>query len=275
MSFLDQILAAKRAELAITQARVPRAQLERQAAARRDFRDFRGFTAALARPGVRIVAEIKRASPSLGLIRPDLDPAALAQAYANGGAAALSILTEPAFFKGSADDLQRARQATSLPVLRKDFIIDPYQVYETVAMGADAMLLIVRILDDERLPALYELARSLGLDVLVEVYDAQDAARARALGAKLVGINNRDLTHFKTDITQAVRLATQLHPDTLTVALSGIHTTADIRQTLASGLRRLLIGEALVRQDDPTATLLEWTTIAVTTTTPLPRHESR
>jgi indole-3-glycerol phosphate synthase len=258
MTFLDKIIEAKRAELAASQARVPQAQLERLAAARRD---YRGFAAALDRPGVRIVAEIKRASPSLGDIRAELDPASTALAYAAGGAAALSVLTDPAYFKGSAADLQSARAAVALPVLRKDFIIAPYQVYETAAMGADAMLLIVRILDDDRLHALHALARELGLDVLTEVFDEQDAARANALGATLVGINNRDLAHFKTDVTHAARLAARLRPGTATVALSGIRSEDDIRQTLAGGVRRFLIGEALMRQPDPAATLRSWLTL--------------
>ena len=208
------------------------------------------------------MAEIKRASPSLGDIRADLDPAATARAYADGGAAALSVLTEPAYFKGSAADLQLARAAAAIPVLRKDFIIDPYQVYETAAMGADALLLIVRILDDARLRALHALALSLGLDVLTEVFDEQDAARATALGATLVGINNRDLARFKTDVTHAARLAAHLRPGTAVVALSGIHSAEDIRQTLAGGVRRFLVGEALVRQPDPAATLRSWTSLA-------------
>ena len=258
MSFLDKILDAKRAELACSQALVPQAHLEKLAAARRD---YRGFAASLDRPGVRVIAEIKRASPSLGDIRPGLDPAATAHSYAQGGAAALSVLTEPAYFKGSADDLKQARGAVAVPVLRKDFIIDPYQVYETAAMGADAMLLIVRILDDERLHALHTLASDLGLDVLTEVFDEQDAARANALGATLVGINNRDLAHFKTDVSHATRLAAHLNPGTAVVALSGIHTRDDILQTLAGGIRRFLIGEALVRQTDPSETLREWITL--------------
>jgi len=255
MSFLDTILEAKTAEIARAKTAVPQSQLERLAAAGND---RRGFAAALDRPGIRVIAEIKRASPSLGTIRPDLDPSATAQAFAEGGAAALSVLTEPAFFKGSADDLRRAKAATGLPVLRKDFIVDPYQVYETAAMGADAMLLIVRILDDELLHRLYALARSLGLDVLTEVFDAQDVTRANALGATLVGINNRDLAHFKTDVTHATRLAAQVLPGTAVVALSGLHTPDDFRQNLAGGIRRFLVGEALVRQRDPAATLREW-----------------
>jgi indole-3-glycerol phosphate synthase len=262
MSFLSAILTAKRDEIAAAKARVPQAQLERLASARPA---PRGFAAALDLPGVRIIAEIKRASPSLGNIRLDLDPALTAHAYAAGGAAALSVLTEPAYFKGSAADLQFARDAVTVPVLRKDFIIDPYQVYETAAMGADAMLLIVRILDDEQLNVLHALALALGLDVLTEVFDEQDAARANALGATLVGINNRDLAHFKTDITQATRLSASLRPGTAVVALSGIHSADDIRQTLANGIRRFLIGEALVRQADPTSTLRDWINIRTST----------
>jgi indole-3-glycerol phosphate synthase len=259
MSFLDKIIAAQHDEIARSKALVPQPRLEILAAARHD---YRGLAVALDRPGVRLIAEIKRASPSLGDIRLDLDAEKVARAYEDGGAAALSVLTEPAYFKGSAADLQSARSAVTIPVLRKDFIIDPYQVYETAAMGADAMLLIVRVLDDDRLHALHDLARHLGLDVLTEVFDEQDVARASALGATLVGINNRDLAHFKTDITRASRLATRLRPGTAVVALSGIHTLNDIRQTLSGGIRRFLVGEALVRQADPITTLREWTSLS-------------
>ena len=258
MNFLDNILEAKRAEIARAKALVPQALLERQAAMRSD---YRGFALALDRPGVHVVAEIKRASPSRGDIRIDLDAVATARAYADGGAAALSVLTEPAYFKGSSADLRQARDAVQVPVLRKDFIIDPYQVYETAAMGADAMLLIVRILDDKQLQALYALACEVGLDVLTEVFDEQDAARANALRATLVGINNRDLAQFKTDVSHAARLAKHLRPNTSVVALSGINSASDIRQNLQDGIRRFLIGEALVRQPDPAATLREWTTL--------------
>ena len=262
MSFLDKILSAKRAEIAASAAAVPQADLER-AAARRS--DYRGFAAALDRPGVRIISEIKRASPSLGDIRPDLDPAALAAAYESGGAAALSVLTEPAYFKGSAQDLQRARAAVELPVLRKDFIVDPYQVYETAAMGADAMLLIVRILDDDPLASLLALARHLGLDCLVEIHDEADARRIASLAPPLVGINNRDLAHFHTDTTQASRIASLLPPNTAVVAASGIHSAADIQRSLASGIRRFLVGESLVRADNPAALLKQWTALPVPT----------
>lgn len=255
MSILETILATRRQAIAEAKVRLPQARLEQEAAARRD---FRGLAAALEQPGLRIVAEIKRASPSRGPIRLHLDPAALARAYAEGGAAALSVLTEPAFFQGSPGDLHHARAAVPLPVLRKDFIFDPYQVYESAAMGADAILLIVRMLDDGPLQALHALARQLGLDVLTEVHDERDIARANALGATLVGINNRDLSHFGTDIGRATRLAGLLNPGTVAMALSGIHTAEDVRQTVAGGIRRILVGEALVRQADPAATLRAW-----------------
>lgn len=258
MSILDTILNAKRAEIARAKSRMPQSRLEQQAGVRLSRRNF---NAAMNQPGVRIIAEIKRASPSKGAISPDLDPAALARAYEAGGAAALSVLTEPAFFSGSEADLRQAREATELPVLRKDFIIDPYQVYETAAMNADAMLLIVRILEDETLDKLYHLARSLGLDVLVEIYDEQDAERANALGAELVGINNRDLSRFETDIDRARRLSAYLRPGAMAVALSGIRSADDIRQTAEHGIRRFLVGETLVRQTDPASTLRTWTAL--------------
>ncbi|HOU22117.1 MAG: indole-3-glycerol phosphate synthase TrpC [Kiritimatiellae bacterium] len=260
MSFLDQILSAKQAEIAAARRLRPQADLERLAA-KRD--DFRGFAASLARPGVRIIAEIKRASPSLGDIRPDLHPGDLAAAYQDGGAAALSVLTEPAFFKGSAQDLQRARHVTDLPVLRKDFILDPYQVYETAAMGADAMLLIVRILDDEQLASLTALAHGIGLETLVEIHDEADARRILDLIPPVVGINNRDLAHFRTDTTQAARLAALLPQGSAVVAASGIHSADDIQRALAAGIRRFLIGEILIRAPAPAALLSEWTALPV------------
>lgn len=258
MSFLDQILSAKQAEIAAARAAKPQAELERLAA-KRD--DFRGFAASLARPGVRIIAEIKRASPSLGDIRPELHPGDLAAAYQDGGAAALSVLTEPAFFKGSAKDLQRARNVVELPVLRKDFILDPYQVYETAAMGADAMLLIVRILDDDQLASLYALALGIGLECLVEIHAEADARRILDLAPPVVGINNRDLAHFHTDTSQAARLAALLPQGSAVVAASGIHSADDIQRALAAGLRRFLVGEALVKAQAPADLLRQWTSL--------------
>lgn len=254
--FLQQIVAQKRRELAETAGRVPLASVRRLAALRRD---YRGFAAALAVPRrVRIVAEIKRASPSKGDLAPGLNPAAVARAYEAGGAAAVSVLTERAFFKGSPEDLAAARAATALPVLRKDFIVDEYQVYETAAMGADAMLLIVRLLTDVQLAHLHGLARSLGLDVLVEVYDEAEAARANRLGTRLVGINNRDLARFDTDVTRAQRVAGALAPDVTVVAASAIGGADAIRRAFQAGISRFLVGESLVRAPDPTGLLRAW-----------------
>ena len=260
MSFLENILAAKQAEIAAARNLKPQAELERLAAKRED---FRGFAESLARPGVRVIAEIKRASPSLGDLRPDLHPGDLALAYQTGGAAAISVLTEPAFFKGSAKDLKRAREVVELPVLRKDFILDPYQVYETAAMGADAMLLIVRILDDEQLASLLALAHGVGLETLVEIHDEADARRLAGLAVPVVGINNRDLAHFQTDVDRAARLAAFLPRGAAVVAASGIHDEADVRKSLAAGLRRFLVGETLVKASDPAALLRQWIALPV------------
>jgi len=255
MSFLDKILDSKRIEIAECKRRISQSEIECMAAGRTG---FRGFEKSLNQSGVRIIAEIKRASPSKGDINPDLNPADVAQAYQEGGAAALSVLTEPNFFKGSQEDLRSARAVITMPVLRKDFIIDPYQVYESAAMGADAILLIVRILDDKTLQDLYALARNLGLDILTEVFDEEDAARASALKATLIGINNRDLARFNTDINHAIRIAELLPEAASIVAASGVHSQTDIELNLANGIRRFLIGEALVKQPDPTETLKDW-----------------
>lgn len=256
MSILDNILTAKRAEIASSKARVPQSRLEQLVAARRD--SPRGFAAALDAPGVRVIAELKRASPSRGDIRRDLDAAETARTYAYGGAAALSVLTDAPFFKGSPEDLRLARAATGLPVLRKDFIISTYQVYESCAMGADAILLIVRVLDDETFEALHRLALGLGLDVLTEVYDGQDVERANRIGARLVGVNNRNLADFRTDVRHTERMVGLLRPGVAVVALSGISSDADVSLSLAAGVRRFLVGEALVRASDPAALLRQW-----------------
>jgi indole-3-glycerol phosphate synthase len=265
MSFLEKILEAKQAEIAEAKAVTSLAELE-QLAAKRD--DFRGFAQSLSRPGVRVIAEIKRASPSRGDICPDLKPAEVAAAYERGGAAAISVLTEPSFFKGSAHDLQEARQAVQLPVLRKEFILEPYQVVETAAMGADAMLLIVRILDDDQLHELHRMARTLGLDVLTEIFDETDAARLEGLDDLLIGINNRDLKQFQTDTDRAARIAAALPNEAKVVAASGILKTEDLQRTLDQGIRRFLIGEALVREEDPAALLREWTCLPVPPSSP-------
>jgi indole-3-glycerol phosphate synthase len=250
--FLSTILAAKKEEVRRAAAAVPMEEIQARADARTD---LRSFSAALDAGGVRIIAEIKRASPSKGILHPDIDPAGFARAYEAGGAAALSVLTDAPFFKGSPADLQTARAACRLPVLRKDFVLEPYQVVESKAMGADAVLLIVRILSEERLTALLDLCRRLLLDALVEIHSEEDLAAATRAGARIVGINNRDLRTFETDIGRAIALAPRFRPDQIPVAASGITSRDDIEQNLAAGIRCFLIGESLVRDDDPEARL--------------------
>ncbi len=253
MSFLDKILAEKAREIA--RAKTACSESEIRALASRRTTPFRGFEASLRKDGVRIVAEIKRASPSRGDIQPHLDPAATAAAYEAGGAAALSVLTEPAFFKGSVPDLRAARDAVSIPVLRKDFIIEPYQVHESRAIGADAILLIVRILDDYKLRTLHALAVECGLDVLTEVYDDADLDRALDIGATLIGINNRNLASFATDLMNAPALARRIKPPAIAMALSGVSSAQDVVRMEHLGISRFLIGEVLVTCADPAALL--------------------
>lgn len=211
----------------------------------------RAFAAALRHPSeVRLLAEIKRRSPSAGAIREGADPAAIARAYASGGAAALSVLTDEPFFGGSLEALRAVRAAVALPLLRKDFTIDPVQVWEARGAGADAILLIVRILDDDRLGDLHALARSLGMDVLVEVHDAAELERAQRIGAALIGVNNRDLSTFTTDLSLSLRLAPQVDARVTLVAESGIRTAEDVRRLGAAGIDAILVGESLMRQTD-------------------------
>ncbi len=253
MNFLDKILAEKAHEIA--RAKTACSESEMRSLAAKRITPFRGFEAALQHDGVRIVAEIKRASPSKGDIQLNLDAAATAAAYEAGGASALSVLTEPAYFKGSIQDMRDARNAVSIPVLRKDFIIEPYQVYESCAIGADAILLIVRILNDFNLCTLYALAKECGLDVLTEVFDEADLDRALKIGASIIGINNRNLASFSTDLMNAPTLATRVKPPAIGMALSGVSDTRDVAQMAHQGISKFLIGEALVKCADP-ATLL-------------------
>lgn len=204
-------------------------------------------------PPVRLIAEIKRASPSKGPLRPDLDPAALAQAYARGGAAALSVLTDGPFFGGSLDDLTVARKAVSLPVLRKDFIISDYQIYEARAAEADAVLLIVRAVSPSFLRDALSLCQALGLAALTEVHDEADVETALACGARILGVNNRNLETFETSLNTSIRLRPHIPEDRIMVAESGIRDRADIERLRAAGIFRFLIGESLVRAKDPEA----------------------
>lgn len=250
---LERILAAKAEEVRAARVRVPLAAVQRAAAETPPPRGFAAALAAGAKP-VAVIAEVKRASPSRGVIRPDFDPVAIATAYARAGAAALSVLTDGPFFQGSLADLRAVRAAVPLPVLRKDFIIDPYQVYEARAAGADAVLLIVaafRAPDD--LAALLRLSADLGMAALVEVHTAAELALAANLGARLIGINNRDLRTFATRLQVTLDLAPAVPPGALLVSESGIATAPDVALVAAAGARAVLVGEALLRQSDPGA----------------------
>ncbi|MDB5364521.1 MAG: indole-3-glycerol phosphate synthase [Rhodospirillales bacterium] len=248
---LLRILADTRAETARRKARTPLAEMERRA---RDASPVRGFEAALARKVASgqdaLIAELKRKSPSGGDIRPGFDPAALAGAYERAGAACLSVLTDLPYFGGSEADLHAARGATALPVLRKDFIVEPWQLAETRAMGADCALLIVAALDDATLRELFDAARSYSLDVLVEAHDRAEFERGAALGATLLGVNNRNLRTLVTDLATTEALAPLLPPGASLVAESGLKVRADLERLHQVGARRFLVGESLLRQPD-------------------------
>jgi indole-3-glycerol phosphate synthase len=249
---LARILEKKAEELRALRARCGEAEL-RAAALRAD--PPRGFARALREaPRPRVIAEFKRASPSRGAIRPGADPGEIARVYAAAGAAALSVLTDGGFFGGSLDDLRAARAACALPVLRKDFTLDPLQVWEARAAGADAVLLIAAALDDRRLAALLATAREASLDALVEVHDAAELERAQALGAELIGINNRDLRSFRTDVGVTRALCGRAAGCTL-VSESGLGDAATLAELEKLGVHAFLVGEALMGQPDPGAAL--------------------
>lgn len=249
--FLSKIIEHKKEEVAAAQKRIPENRLREEAIMPYDRRPFAKRLEQPGPSGVNIIAEIKRASPSRGVIRKDLNPAAYAVEYERGGAAAISVLTDQAHFQGSFEDLKQAREATTLPVLRKDFLISSYQIYESSVLGADAILLIVRILSRDQLQNYLSLARELKMDALVEIHSEKDLEVASLAGAKLIGINNRDLGSFNTDIKTAVRLASLLEPDQVAVAASGIKTREDILTTQKIGIYNFLIGESLVRAENP------------------------
>lgn len=249
MDFLKTIVAEKREQVEAAEKAVPLSKMRDAAADRQDFRSFSGALTA-ADDRVHIIAEIKRASPSKGVIRENADAAAFAKVYEKGGAAAISVLTETRYFNGSVDDLQAARNAQGLPVLRKDFILSEYQVYESAAIGADAILLIVKILDDDRLGHYMALAHELGMDVLVEVHAEGELDLAAKAGARLIGINNRNLDSFDTDVGRASSMAARLGNDMVAVAASGISSRKDIEAGLNAGIRNFLVGESIMRAAD-------------------------
>jgi indole-3-glycerol phosphate synthase len=253
--FFSKILDHKKDEVRAAAQRVPERVL-RQEAEKSEGR--RPFIERIARPGplgMNVIAEIKRASPSKGKIRENVDPAEYARKYELGGAAAISVLTDKQSFGGSQEDLKNVKSAVALPVLRKDFLISSYQVYESTVIGADAVLLIVRALSPQFLRDLISLCESIGLDALVEAHDESEYEIAENAGARLIGINNRNLRTFETDISTSIDLAGRVASGHVLVAESGIHTRSDIVRLLDAGIKNFLIGESLMRSEDPVALL--------------------
>lgn len=249
---LKQILAAKKDEVERRRSDRPLDELKAIVKDLPPCRDFAGeLKTRAAATQDAVIAEVKRASPSAGIIRPDFDPEAIAKSYQAGGATCLSVLTDEGFFGGQSAFLVEARAACRLPVLRKDFIIDPWQVVETRAIGADALLLIVAALDDGQLAELAELGKEVGLAVLVEVHDEAEMARALKVPGDLVGINNRDLHRFVTDLETTLRLAPMVPKDRLVVSESGIHSPEDINKLKDGGIGAFLIGEVFMRAGEP------------------------
>ena len=249
-TFLETIVKHKQQEVAAARRKTPEAALMKRMG--RDDRPRRSLIRALSRPErVNIVAEIKRASPSKGILCESLDAAETARIYETGGAAAISVLTDSRFFKGSPDDLRLVKSVTTLPVLRKDFIISEYQVLESAAMGADAILLIARILTLEQLTRYSALCRKLSLEALVEVHSLEDVGKTSQVDAGLIGINNRDLSTFETHIEKALEMGKMLSPHQIPVVASGIQSRDDIVRNCRAGLHNFLIGESLVRADHP------------------------
>ncbi len=247
-TILDTIIATKRGEIAAAKEAIPPADLK---AAVADAPPVRDFFAALAVDGpIRLIAEVKRASPSKGLIREDFDPVEIAKTYEAHGAACVSVLTDVEHFQGSLDYLRQIRNVTNIPVLRKDFIIDRYQLYEARAAGADAVLLIAECLDDSQLRKLYGTTIDLGMTPLVEFYEVNNLERVMAVDARLIGINNRNLHTFETDLKHTIRLRAQIPDDRIVVGESGIHSRADAKSLADAGVQAILVGEHLMAQPD-------------------------
>ncbi|WP_309622916.1 indole-3-glycerol phosphate synthase TrpC [Novosphingobium sp.] len=247
---LAEICATKREEVTARKAMASLADLDSRAAAQSAPRGFEAALRASAATGYALIAEVKKASPSKGLIRADFDPAAHARAYQAGGATCLSVLTDAPYFQGHEDYLIAARAACDLPVLRKDFMVDPWQVAEARAIGADAILIIVAALEDAQMAEIEAVALERGMDVLVEVHNESEIARASTLKSRLIGINNRDLKRFVTDLATSERLAALAPEGTLLVSESGLSSHADLVRLEASGIRTFLVGESLMRHSD-------------------------
>ncbi|MGB0775469.1 MAG: indole-3-glycerol phosphate synthase TrpC [Akkermansiaceae bacterium] len=255
MDILSEIMDHKLKEV---EALMPHLEKYRAAALERN--DFGGFRTALDRGSDRlgIIAEVKQASPSAGIIDPNFDPLRQANMYLDGGASCMSVLTDEKYFKGSLADLTKISPASNIPLLRKDFIRHEIQIYEAIIAGADAILLIVAALDDEALHRLYQTAKDFQLDVLVEVHDLPEMERAIDLGADLIGINNRNLKTFKTDLETTALLADEVDDNVILVSESGIKTTADCLRVLEAGANAILVGETLMRANNPAETMQQW-----------------
>jgi indole-3-glycerol phosphate synthase len=249
---LNRILARKAEEVAERRSRVPLADLTARIAEQPETRGFAAAIEAKIEAGLpALIAEVKKASPSKGVIRVEFDPVAIAKSYEAGGAACLSVLTDADFFQGSEAFLRQARSACALPLLRKDFIVDPYQVHEARAIGADAILLIVSALDDDELLPLALLAAELDMDVLCEVHDEEEMERALALPVPLIGVNNRNLRNFETALETSLALQDMIEYDRVLVAESGIRTPEDVARLREGGIQAFLVGEAFMRAEDP------------------------
>jgi indole-3-glycerol phosphate synthase len=257
---LDAILAHKRREIEEAKGRRSARELENQAASLASPRSLLQNITNSQGPAHRVIAEIKRASPSKGILREDLDPVDVAARYERAGAVGISVLTDKKFFKGSLDDLARVRRHVELPLLRKDFLIDPYQVHEARAHGADAVLLIIRVLEDAQFSDLLRWTRSTGMEALVEVHGERDLDRALTEGVRLVGINNRDLRNFTVDLSVTERLLPRIPPDVVVVSASGVQTREQLRSLESKGVKAFLIGETLMTAEDPEAALRELVT---------------
>lgn len=255
---LEKIMETKRGEIAAAKGKLPVRELEQLVSAAPPVRDFAGaLRAKAAATGMGLIAEVKKASPSAGLIKADFDPVAVARMYERGGATCLSVLTDEPYFQGSLDDLRAVRSAVSIPVLRKDFMLDRYQVLEARAAGADCILLIAECLNDCDLRDLYFYASELGMDALIEIYDPENLDRVLKLEPELLGINNRDLRTFVVDLDHSIRLGAKVPPSTILVSESGIKDGSDVARLRQAGCRALLVGETLMKSGNVAAKITE------------------